>query len=302
MSVEQSTIHTSSGKAGESTRGTRSAGPAGIDPNAVYSLATSTGESERLKRQADELAVESEALLDRVELQPGDSAIDLGCGPRGIIELLHDRVSPGGRVVGLDSDPAHVAMVSQLAAGAGLDDVEILEGDARYTGLPAGSFDLVHARTLLITVPDPAEVLAEMVRLARPGAWVASLEPDAEHSIYYPRHQVFDRLRELFMVVFTRNGADPLIGRRLGELYRQAGLEDVGLEARAGVYPPGHSRRTIGADLIRAMRPQLLALGAADETELDSLDAIAREYLANPAVVVMPSLTFLAWGRKPSAA
>ncbi len=298
----QNTMDAQAGKAAEPMTHTQSAREAVIDPNAVYSLATSTGESERLKRQADELAVESEALLDRVELRPGDSAIDLGCGPRGIIELLHDRVSPGGRVVGLDSDPAHVAMVSQLAAGEDLDDVEILEGDARYTGLPAGSFDLVHARTLLITVPDPAEVLAEMVRLARPGAWVASLEPDAEHSIYYPHHPVFDRLRELFMVVFTRNGADPLIGRRLGELYRQAGLEDVGLEARAGVYPAGHSRRTIGADLIRAMRPQLLALGAADETELDSLDASAREHLDNPAVVAIPNLTFLAWGRKPSAA
>ena len=78
-----------------------------VDANAVYSLGTSAGESERLKRQTDELASESEALVDRVHLRPGDSAIDLGCGPRGIIELLHDRVSPGGRVVGLDSEPAH---------------------------------------------------------------------------------------------------------------------------------------------------------------------------------------------------
>ena len=100
-----------------------------------------------------------------------------------------------------------------------------------------------------------------------------------------PRHQAFDRLRELFTFVFARNGADPLIGRRLGELYRQAGLEDIGLEARAGLYPLGHSRRTIGVDLIRAMRPQILDLGAADEAELDSLDTIAREYLDNPDVV-----------------
>lgn len=43
--------------------------------------------------------------------------------------------------------------------------VEILEGDARNTGLPTDSFDLVHTRTLLITVPEPEKVLAEMVRL-----------------------------------------------------------------------------------------------------------------------------------------
>ncbi|MBV9422509.1 MAG: methyltransferase domain-containing protein [Solirubrobacterales bacterium] len=271
-----------------------------VDPNAVYSLGSSPGESQRLKRQADELALESETLLDRVRLRPGDSAIDLGCGPRGIIELLHDRVSPRGRVVGLDSDPAHVAMASELVASAGLDDVEVVQADARCTALPAGSFDLVHARTLLATVPQPMQVLAEMVRLTRPGGWVASLEPDAEHSIYYPHHKAFDRLRELFVVAFPRNGADPLIGRRLGQLYRLAGLEDVGLEARAAVYPPGHSRRTIAADLLRAMRPQLLALGAADEAELDSLDAAIRKHLDDPDLVVMPNLMFLAWGRKPS--
>ena len=271
-----------------------------VDPNAVYSLGSSPGESQRLQRQAEELALESEALLDRIELRPGDSAIDLGCGPRGIIELLHARVSPGGRVIGLDSEPSHLAMASELVATAGLADVEIVQADARCTGLLAGSFDLVHARTLLTTVPEPAQVLAEMVRLARPGGWVASLEPDAEHSIYYPRHKAFDRLRELFVVGFTRNGADPLIGRRLGELYRQAGLEHVGLEARAGLYPPGHSRRTIAADLLRAMRPQILALGAADKAELDSLDTTIREHLENPDVVAMPNLTFLAWGRKPS--
>lgn len=271
------------------------------DPNAVYSLGTSARESQRLKRQADELASESEALLERVRLRPGDSAIDLGCGPRGIIEMLHARVSPGGRVLGLDSDPAHVAMARELVASAGLDHAEILEADARRTGLSTGSFDLVHARTLLVTLPGPAEVLAEMVRLARPGGWVASLEPDAELSIYYPYHKVLDRLRELFVIAFTRNGADPLIGRRLGELYRLAGLEHVGLEARAGVYPPGHSRRTIAADLLRAMRPRLLALGAVDEAELDSLDATVRDYLDDPDVVVIPNLMFLAWGRKPSA-
>ncbi|MBV9006327.1 MAG: methyltransferase domain-containing protein [Solirubrobacterales bacterium] len=181
-----------------------------VDPNAVYSLGSSPGESQRLKRQADELALESETLLDRVRLRPGDSAIDLGCGPRGIIELLHDRVSPRGRVVGLDSDRAHVAMASELVASAGLDDVEVVQADARCTALPAGSFDLVHARTLLATVPQPRQVLAEMVRLTRPGGWVASLEPDAEHSIYYPHHKAFDQLRELFVVAFPRNGADRL--------------------------------------------------------------------------------------------
>ncbi|MBV9799166.1 MAG: methyltransferase domain-containing protein [Solirubrobacterales bacterium] len=273
-----------------------------IDPNAVYSLGSGVGESERLQRQADELAPESESVLDRADLRSGHSAIDLGCGPRGIIETLYGRVSPGGRVVGLDSDPVHVAMAADLVAQRKLDGVQIIEADARHTGLPAGSFDVVHARTLLVNVPKPAEVLAEMVRLARPGGSVASVEPDCETCICYPPHPALDRLGELFTVAFSRNGADPLIGRRLAELYRGAGLADVTIEARAGVYPLGHSRRTLQLDLIRTLRSQILALEAADEQELVALDAAAREHLANPDVVIMPHLYFLAAARKPAAA
>jgi SAM-dependent methyltransferase len=297
--MAESTLGTQVGAAaGSVVQGAASTGEIGIDPNAVYSLGSSSGESERLQRQSDELAPESEALLDRVELGPGDSALDLGCGPRGVIELLHARVSPGGRVVGLDGDCAHVAMARELVARRGLGNVEILQGDARNTALPNDTFDLVHTRTLLITVPEPEQVLAEMVRLTRPGGWVASLEPDCEHSIYHPHDPVFDRLHELFMVAFARNGADPLIGRRLGELYRQAGLEDVGVDVRTAAHPAGHSRRTIVADLVRAMRPQILALAASDEREMDELDAAARKLLANPAVVAMQHVRFLAWGRK----
>ena len=273
-----------------------------IDPNTVYSLGSTAGESDRLQRQADELAPESEAVLDRAGLRSGQSAIDLGCGPRGIIEMLYDRVSPGGRVVGLDSDPVHVAMAADLAMQRRLDGVEIVEADARHTGLPADSFDVVHARTLLVNVPEPGEMLAEMVRLARPGGFVVSVEPDCETCICYPPHPAFDRLAELFTVAFSRNRADPNIGRRLAELYRDAGLEDVTIEARAGVYPLGHSRRTIRPDLVRTLRSHILALRAADEQELDALDAAAREHLANPDVVVMPHLYFLATGRKPAAA
>jgi SAM-dependent methyltransferase len=272
------------------------------DARAVYALGSSSGESARLRRQAEELAPDSVALLDRVELRPGDSAIDLGCGPRGILDLLCERVTPGGRVVGLDADPVHVAMASEFVDREGLAEVELVCADARHTGLAPDSFDLVHARTLLINVPDPSAGMGEMVRLARPGGWVAGLEPDCEHGICYPPHPAFDRLSELFVAAFSRNGADPCIGRRMAELYRGAGLKDVTVDARVRVYPVGHSRRTIRVDLVRSLREQILEMGLAEDRELDELDAAVREHLANPDTVLMHHPLFLAWGRKPASA
>jgi SAM-dependent methyltransferase len=276
--------------------------PAGTGPDAaaVYTLGSSHGESARLQRQADELAADSATLLDRVGLRPGHSAIDLGCGPRGILELLAVRASPGGRVVGLDADSAHTAMAAEFAAGRGLVGVEIMTADARRTGLPSGSFDLVHARTLLVNVPEPAELAAEMVRLARPGGWVAVMEPDTEYAMCYPPHPAFTRISEIFPVVFGRNGADNTIGRRVPELFRQAGLADVGVEARVQMYPHGSSRRTIRLDLVRSMRPQVVEMGLASEAELKELDTAARAHLDDPHTVAVFGLLFLTWGRKPA--
>jgi SAM-dependent methyltransferase len=271
----------------------------GQDPNAVYALGSSPGESARLQRQADELALDSRDLLDRVGLRPGHSVIDLGCGPRGILDMLAGRVAPAGRVVGLDADPAHTAMAAKFAAGRGLSRVEIMTSDARRTGLASGSFDLVHARTLLVNLPDPADVAAEMMRLARPGGWVASMEPDTEHGRCHPPHPAFDRLCDIFTVAFRRNGADPWIGRRVPELFRQAGLEGVQVEARVQMYPPGNSRRTIRPDLVRAMRPRVLEMGLASTAELDELDTAARAHLQDPHTIVISGLLFLTWGRKP---
>ena len=136
----------------------------------TYALGRDTAEAERLRRQTTELHPLAAELLDRVGAAEGQSAIDVGCGPRGILELLAERVGPRGRVVGLEVDPVHVAMARELVTEQGLTNVEVIQADARHTGLPPASFDVAHARTVLVNVPDPEAVLAEMTRLVRPAA------------------------------------------------------------------------------------------------------------------------------------
>jgi SAM-dependent methyltransferase len=181
----------------------------------------------------------------------------------------------------------------------GLANVEVIPADARHTGLPSGTFDLVHARTLLVNIPAPGEVVTEMVRLARPGGWVASQEPDAEHALCYPPLPAWDRLRELFRVSHDQLGADLHVGRKLTGLYREAGLEDIEVVAYAPLYPAGHSRRTLLPDLVRTLRPLIFEFGLSDEQELAELDREVREHLADPATLTMAHLLMVAWGRKP---
>jgi predicted RNA methylase len=92
-------------------------------------------QAERLRRQTTELQSLAAEFLDRVGAAEGQSVIDVGCGPGGILELLAERVGPRGRVVGLEVDPVHVAMARELVAEQGLTNVEVIQADARHTGL-----------------------------------------------------------------------------------------------------------------------------------------------------------------------
>jgi SAM-dependent methyltransferase len=269
------------------------------DANVIYSLGSNPEESARLLRQSDELLVDSALLIDWTGLGKGQSAIDLGCGPRGILELLAGRVTPTGRVVGLDANPEHVAMAWGFISEHGLQGVEVITGDARDTHLPSDAFDVVNARTLLVNVPQPESVVAEMVRLAKPGAWVTLMEPDAEHVLCYPPEPAFDRLCEIFQQVFTRNGADSRVGRRVPEMLRNAGTEVLRVEVRAQLYPPESTRRTVRLDLVRSMRPMILDLELATPAELDEWDAKARAHLQDPRTVSMVGVMFMAAARKP---
>jgi SAM-dependent methyltransferase len=264
----------------------------------VYALGSDPAERARLRRQSGELRDHSALLLDRIGVAEGWHAIDLGCGPSGILDLLADRVGPAGHVVGLDFEPANMALAREFAAARGLANVEVIEGDAHRTGFASASYDLVHTRTVLINIPDPPTVVAEMVRLTRPGGWVVALEPDAGGTVCYPAHPAWDRLTDISRSAFEVDGADMFIGRRLPALFREAGLVDIGVEAKADIHPAGHSRRTLRADLVRSMRPKIVAAGIASEQELDEVDHAVREHLSNPDTLMLPNLLFLASGRK----
>src|ERR1700677_592744 len=115
------------------------------DAAEVYALGSNPAESARLRRQSEGRRPQTHELPGRTGLAPGQSALDLGCGPSGILDLLSVAVFPGGRVTGLDADLAHTTMARQYASERGLANVEVMTADARHTGLPADSFDLVHA-------------------------------------------------------------------------------------------------------------------------------------------------------------
>lgn len=96
--------------------------------------------------------------------QPGRIA-DLGCGT-GSLSLLAAEL--GATVVGIDLSPAMIGVANDKAAAAGHDTVRFQVGDASDPAIEAASLDVVMARHLIWTLPDPSGALDRWVRLLKP--------------------------------------------------------------------------------------------------------------------------------------
>ena len=265
-----------------------------------YLLGYRKHEQERLERQAVELAGESEWLFDQIGVRSGWRAVEIGCGPRGCLGLLSPRVGAGGRVVGVERSAEQVERARRFAAEASLTNVEVLVADARATGLPGGSFDLVTARLVLVNVPRPEEILAEMVRLIRPGGFVALHEPESTTQRCDPPLAAQARLLKLLAAYAELNGIDRSIGVRVPRMLREAGLLDVRVNPLVHAYPPEHGRRRLVLDFVENARDRILERNLIGVEELDELTAAVERHLADPATLVLSSVFIQTWGRAPA--
>jgi SAM-dependent methyltransferase len=258
-----------------------------------YPLENRAGEIERLHIQGDAMAPDCDVMLDRIGVGPGWHCLDIGCGPRGITDLLSKRVGPSGRVVGLDIDEEHLAHARKAAPA----NVEFRRADAYGSGLPAGTFDLVHIRFVASTAGEPERLIREAMRLARDGGIVALQEPDGSTLNCYPPHPAWDRLKAALLGAFAGVGADLTLARRLYALARGAGLADV--QYRPFLIGVRSSDAIVDylPSTIESLRGTVLRLGLMSETDLDNALAACRNHLHDPGTVFTMYTVAQVWGR-----
>ncbi|MGK5678266.1 class I SAM-dependent methyltransferase [Actinoplanes sp. URMC 104] len=125
------------------------------------------------ERFGDDLPAYAEAVA-AARLEPGDVALDVGCGTGRALEALASAVGPAGHVIGLDctADMLHEARAKGRDKSAGL-----VQADARRLPLPAAAAHAVFAAGLLHHLPDHAAGLAELARVTRPGGRLVLFHP-----------------------------------------------------------------------------------------------------------------------------
>lgn len=103
-------------------------------------------------------------LLDTVALAPGMQVLDVACGTGIVARLAAPQVGPTGRVVGLDTNEAMLAVARAQPPAVGAQ-VEWRQGDATKLAFPDGQFDRVLCQHGLQYVPDRTAALREMKRV-----------------------------------------------------------------------------------------------------------------------------------------
>jgi SAM-dependent methyltransferase len=150
-----------------------------LDPGAEFHfhtgrpLAARLGYPDAVVARLPEAAVESFAGVGnpfalRV-LEPGERAVDIGCGAGFDTLVAADQVGPTGRVVGVDMTPEMLGKARRTVAELGLAHVDVREGLAEQLPVDDAWADVVISNGVINLCADKAAVFAEIRRVLRPG-------------------------------------------------------------------------------------------------------------------------------------
>jgi SAM-dependent methyltransferase len=155
-----------------------------------------------------------------VDPSPGQRALDVGCGPGALTEVLVSRLG-AGLVAAVDPSDPFVA-----AARERLPGVDVRLGPAEALPFADDEFDLTLAQLVVHFMADPVAGITEMARVTRPVGLVAACVWDFAGG----RGPLSDFWRAVHDLDPQSRGESDLAGAREGhlvELFGRAGLVDI---------------------------------------------------------------------------
>src|SRR5262245_21507013 len=116
-----------------------------------------------------------EDYLSRIEFGSAAKVLEIGCGTGPVTRAIARRTGVAA-AVGVDPARVFIDIARELAAGQ--DNIEFVVGDGRTLRFPDAGYDVVVVHTTLCHVPQPEALLAEAMRVLRPGGTLAICDGD----------------------------------------------------------------------------------------------------------------------------
>ena len=167
-----------------------------------------------------------ENLVEGLELKDR-KVLDIGCGIGGPSFVLASKY--GAHVTGIDVEPQLIDQARHRAEKLGLEsNCEFVKVKAGPLEFPDNSFDVVFSSGVIMTIDDKEEVLAEAMRVLKPGGVLTVydwMKPEGEYS---------DDMRywfEMERITYSMKTFD-----EYEEMLRDAGFVDIELKDRTDWY------------------------------------------------------------------
>lgn len=178
--------------------------------------------AQRLDRQyaAPALVEQRRRTLEAMALQPGQTALDVGCGPGYLTLEMARQVGARGRVIAVDTSQPMLDIAR--ARCAGLDQIEFHLADAAALPCPDASIDVAAAVQVYLFAPDLDVVVRDLARVLRPGGRAVVIDTDWDSVVWHSSDR--DRMERL-LAVWTQRYANARIPRLLPGALRRAGLK-----------------------------------------------------------------------------
>ncbi|MEO8005466.1 MAG: class I SAM-dependent methyltransferase [Betaproteobacteria bacterium] len=166
--------------------------------------------------------------LESIGVDNGWQCWEIGAGPGSIANWLADRCGPSGSVLATDIDTRFLEQNNRA-------NLVMRKHDIVTDPLPGEPFDLIHARLVLVHLPEREKVLDRMVASLKPGGWLLTEEFDSVSQLpapdRYPWEAMLKSAAAMRQVMIAR-GVDAGFGRALAGYLRVRGLESISAEGR----------------------------------------------------------------------
>ena len=255
-----------------------------------YVLATGDEGAARLHLLDEVYGASSRAACAAAGLGAGWRVADVGCGVGDMSCWLGERVGPQGGVIAMDVSADQLLQGRERAARRGLGNVSFVEGSAYEPGLPSGEFDLAFCRFLLCHLQRPADALAQMAALLRPGGTLVAQDMVMTSMFSDPPSRAYRRFAELGVELGAALGVDYDVGRRLFGMFRDLGLAELRVSVHQPAFATGERKRLWEYTFLEAT-PGAAAAGIGTEEEVAELTTeLAAISEDDSALVVHPAL------------
>jgi SAM-dependent methyltransferase len=253
-----------------------------------------TEEDERLGLLAEFFDPFTHEYLTEAGIAPGWRCLEVGAGSGTVAAWMAEQVGDAGLVTAVDIDTSRLGHLADAGA-------DVREHDVLSAPVETGAFDLVHARAVLLHLPDPAQALANMAAALAPGGWLVIGDADfgswGSATPEHPHAALFDAANKAIYAALDERGVmSPfLAGRHVG-LFQELDLDDIRASGRYEVIHGGSPGARFWQITATTTLPLFVDAGVIDEKTAETLIAIHDD----PTFAYVPATSTVTMARRPA--